>query len=66
MKARVDGKEYEGRTPRECYDNALKALRHDGMTQGECRKIKAQVLKSLGAEDWHPAPVVVAPPVIEE
>ena len=55
----------EGKTPRDCYDAFIQAmLKADPalvLKQSDCRKIKAQVLKSLGAEDWHPKPVVAKP-----
>lgn len=59
MTATVDGKTFEGETPRDCYVAARAALDHEGMTIKECKAIKEQVLKSLGVEDWHPQPVVI-------
>ena len=61
MKAKVNSKEYEGKAPRDCYDAAMKDLAFPGMTIKDCKAIKAQVLESLDAKDWHPEPSVVAP-----
>ena len=59
----------EATTPRGCYDALIQAMiKADSslvLKQSDCRAIKAQVLKSLNAEDWHPKPVVIEKPVKE-
>lgn len=66
MKLTYDKFKVEATTPRGCYDALIQAMLKDNpalvLKQSDCRKIKAQALKSLDAEDWHPKPVVIEQP----